>query len=216
MARFLFPQWTDKFRHLVTLLLAGGPVYLIVLLVYGAKAETLRVGYQPKQPIPYSHALHVGELGLDCRYCHSTVEQSGHAAIPAPATCLNCHHAVRSDSPFITPIFEAAYGGAPLKWVRVHDLPDYVYFNHSAHVRRGVGCESCHGRIDRMVEVYQAKTLTMEWCLDCHNDPTSHLRDPSQVTVMGYDPPGGARSVGEKIRKDNNIKPPTNCSTCHR
>jgi len=216
MSRFIFPRWTDKFRHLVTLLLAGAPVYLIVLLVYGAKAETLRVGYQPKQPIPYSHAMHVGELGMDCRYCHSTVEQAGHAAIPAAATCMNCHHAIRADSPFIIPVREAAAGGEPLRWVRVHDLPDYAYFNHSAHVRRGVGCESCHGRIDLMPEVFQTQTLTMQWCIDCHTAPDQHLRDPALVTVMGYAPPGGRQAVGAAIRKASNINPPNNCSTCHR
>jgi len=216
MSRFLFPQWTDKFRHRVTLLLAGAPIYLIVLGYYGCKSETLRVGYKPVQPIPYSHALHAGELGMDCRYCHSTVEQSGHAAIPPAETCMNCHHAIRSDSPFIAPIKEAAAGGKPIHWVRVHDLPDYVYFNHSAHVRRGVGCESCHGRIDQMKEVWQAKTLTMQWCVECHTNPDAALRPLSEVTTMGYDPPGGAEQVGAAIRKANNINPPTNCSTCHR
>jgi menaquinone reductase, multiheme cytochrome c subunit len=216
MARFQFPEWTETFKKWTLLLAAGAPLYLVVLVLYGKSAEAVRIGYQPHQPVPYSHALHVGQLGLDCRYCHNTVEQSGHAAVPPPSTCMNCHKSVRTDSPALLPVREAFAGGDPVKWVRVHDLPDYVFFNHSAHVNRGVGCESCHGRVDLMAEVYQAEALTMAWCLDCHRDPTPHLRPQELITTMGWNPEGDRREIGRQVAEKNQTAPPTNCSTCHR
>jgi hypothetical protein len=215
MARYIFPEWTENFKRLVGLLLVGGPIYLVGLVAYGVTPEAIRIGYQPEQPVPYSHALHVGELGLDCLYCHSSVDRSPLAAVPPAATCMNCHGGVLPDSPALAPVRETVETGKALAWVRVHDLPDYVFFNHSAHVTRGVGCESCHGRVDQMEEVYQASALTMAWCLDCHRDPDRHLRDPSRVTEMGY--PYEAELVAARERRaDREIDPPTNCSTCHR
>jgi hypothetical protein len=216
MARFEFPEWTESFKKWLLLLVAGGPVYLLALWAYGLTPEAIRMGYQPKQPVPYSHALHVGELGLDCRYCHTTVEKSAHAAVPPAQFCMNCHATIRADSAPLQPVRDSFAQGSALKWTRVHDLPDYVFFNHSAHVTRGVGCEECHGRIDLMDEVYQAKDLTMEWCLDCHRDPAPFLRPRELVTTMGYAPPGDRRELGRHLANNNKIAPPTNCSTCHR
>ena len=227
MARFEFPEWTESFKKWVLLLMAGGPVYLLALWAYGLRPEAIREGYQPKQPVPYSHALHVGELGLDCRYCHTTVEKSGHAAVPPAQYCMNCHATIRTDSAVLQPVREAFSAGKPLRWKRVHDLPDYVYFNHSAHVTRGVGCEECHGRVDLMEEVYQFAPLTMGWCLDCHRDPAPHLRPPEKVTEMGYADnfAGDRRQAGLKVAAERGIHvdefsgvpaAPTNCSTCHR
>ena len=216
MARFEFPEWTESFKKWVLLLVAGGPVYLLALWAYGLRPEAIRIGYPPKQPVPYSHALHVGELGLDCRYCHTTVEKSAHAAVPPAQFCMNCHSTVRTDSALLQPVRDAFSQGAALKWTRVHDLPDYVFFNHSAHVTRGVGCEECHGRVDQMDEVFQYAPLTMGWCLDCHRDPAPHLRDPSLVTTMGYAPAGDRREIGRQVAAKNQIQPPTYCSTCHR
>lgn len=166
--RFQFPEWTHHFRKWVTLLVVGGALYVSALVAYGVSPEALRVGYQPEQPVPYSHALHAGELGLQCTYCHDGVDRSPRAGVPAAATCMNCHTGIRAESDALLPVREAFAGGPPIRWVRVHDLPDYVYFDHSAHVTRGVQCESCHGRVDRMEKVYQAKPLTMGWCMDCH------------------------------------------------
>ncbi|HKE17281.1 MAG TPA: cytochrome c3 family protein [Kofleriaceae bacterium] len=216
MARFEFPEWTESFKKWVLLLAAGAPVYLLALWAYGLRPEAIRIGYQPKQPVPYSHALHVGELGLDCRYCHTTVERAAHAAVPPAQFCMNCHATIRTDSAALQPVRDSFASGAPIKWNRVHDLPDYVFFNHSAHVTRGVGCEECHGRIDLMEQVYQHAPLTMEWCLNCHRDPAPHLRPRELVTVMGYDPPGDRRELGRRLADNNKIAPPTNCSTCHR
>jgi hypothetical protein len=213
MSRFIFPEWTETLKKYVSLLLLGAPVYLVALIAYGVTPEAIRLGYQPDQPVPYSHALHAGELGMDCRYCHNVVERGAKAAIPPAATCMNCHTAIRAESEKLLPIRQAYAGGEAVKWTRVTDLPDYVYFNHSAHVGAGVGCESCHGRVDQMVKVYQAKPLTMGWCLDCHRNPTPNLRLPENITKMGYKPASGE---GAAVLKQNNVQPPTNCSTCHR
>jgi menaquinone reductase, multiheme cytochrome c subunit len=213
MSRFLFPEWTETLKKWVNLLVLGAPVYLVALLAYGVTPEAIRIGYQPEQPVPYSHALHAGELGIDCRYCHTTVERAAKAAIPPSATCMNCHSTVKKDSDVLLPIRQAFAENTAVRWVRVHDLPDYVYFNHMAHVNASVGCESCHGRIDQMATVYQAKPLTMEWCLECHKNPAPHLRQASKVTAMGYKP--GAED-GVAVMKKNEVSPPTNCSTCHR
>jgi menaquinone reductase, multiheme cytochrome c subunit len=223
MARFLFPEWTETFKKWLLLLVLGGPVYLVALLAYGVTPEAIRLGYQPQQPVPYDHAVHVGELGMDCRYCHDTVEKSSHAAVPPAETCMNCHESIHPDSDRLLPIRESYASGAPVEWVRVHNLPDYVYFDHSAHVTRGVGCESCHGRVDQMDVVYQAESLNMEWCLDCHRDPDAARRPPSKITEMGYefpDEPISGPPLTREARLEAGINPPVNpltdCSTCHR
>jgi hypothetical protein len=214
MPRFTFPEWTETLKKWINLLVLGGPVYIVALVAYGVTPDAIRIGYQPEQPVAYSHALHAGELGMDCRYCHNTVERTGEAAIPPAATCMNCHATVRKESAALLPIRAAFAENEPVKWVRVHDVPDYVYFNHQAHVNAAVGCETCHGRVDQMVQVYQAKSLTMEWCIACHRDPTPHIRPIDQLTTMGYEPK--SEDEGEKLVKERNVRPSTNCSTCHR
>ncbi|QNN24432.1 cytochrome c3 family protein [Planctomycetales bacterium ZRK34] len=158
--------------------------------------STTDVGYQPVQPIPYSHELHVNQLGMDCRYCHTTVETSAFAAIPSANICMNCHHAIRKlnsageANPKLAALYKAYDSGMPIEWVKVHDLPDYSYFNHSAHINRGVSCVSCHDRVDQMGPegVHQAKELSMGWCLKCHRNPTPNLRPQDQATnlMWGY------------------------------
>lgn len=195
---------------------AGGAVYVVCLVTWGFSPKTTEVGFQPTQPIPYSHALHAGKLGLDCRYCHNTVDRAAHAAIPPTETCMNCHGMVKTKSAKLAALRESWATDKPVDWVKVHDLPDYVYFNHSAHVTRGVGCVECHGRIDKMEVVAQDQTLAMGWCLDCHRAPEAHLRPPALVTKMDYVPERPQAEVGAELRKQNNINPPTDCSTCHR
>ena len=220
MSRFVFPEWTETLKKWINLLVLGAPVYLVVLIAYGVTPEAIRIGYQPDQPVPYSHALHAGELGIDCRYCHTTVERAGKAAVPPAATCMNCHSQVWKDSDKLLPIRQAFFENQPVRWVRVHDLPDYVYFNHSAHTTRGIGCETCHGRIDQMVQVYQHAPLTMQWCIDCHRNPEPNLRKPENLTVMGYDdeksPIHRQPNEGAEVKKQYKINPPQDCSTCHR
>ncbi|MCS7182950.1 MAG: cytochrome c family protein [Thermoanaerobaculum sp.] len=214
--RWVFPRWTNQLRVVVGVLLVVVPLYLVVLLGYGASPKTTDVGYAPEQPVPYSHALHVGQLGLDCRYCHTTVEQAAEAAVPPTQTCMNCHARVRAASPKLLSVRESYATGLPIPWVRVHDLPDYVYFDHSAHVRRGVGCVSCHGRVDTMEVVRQVEPLSMGWCLDCHRNPEPHLRPPELATSMDWVPPEDPEVYGKRLRQQLGIRPSTECWTCHR
>jgi hypothetical protein len=218
MTPFVFPRWANKTRALAGVLLGGAPLYLTGLVWYGASPKTTDVGYEPKQPVPYSHALHAGQLGLDCRYCHNTVEQAAHAAIPATQTCMNCHQTVWTKSDKLAPVRASWETNEPVEWLKVHDLPDYVYFNHSAHVTRGVGCVTCHGRVDQMEEVYQKESLSMSWCLQCHRNPEPNLRPPEEVTNMTWAPPDGQDPIeyGKMLREKNHLNPSTDCSTCHR
>ncbi len=213
---FLFPKWTNSVRPLIGAAFVLIPVYLVALVWYGASPRTTDVGYAPKQPVPYSHALHAGELGIDCRYCHNTVEVAARAALPPTQTCMNCHKLIRAQSAKLIPVRESYATGMPIRWIRVHDLPDFVYFNHSAHVRRGIGCVSCHGRVDKMEVVSQVKPLSMGWCLDCHRNPEQYLRPVEAVTKMDYVPGEDQLTIGRKLRKAYNINPSTDCSTCHR
>ena len=176
------------------------------------------MGYQPEQPVPYSHALHAGELGIDCRYCHNTVETAAKAAIPPTQTCMNCHTTVSHR--LARSCCRSARATPPAcrcEWVRVHDLPDYVYFNHSAHVRRGVGCVTCHGRVDTMEVVYQVEPLSMGWCLDCHRNPEQHLRPVEFVTQMDWVPDEDQLAARRRAAARHTTSTrPTDCTTCHR
>ncbi|MCJ7753163.1 MAG: cytochrome c3 family protein [Thermoanaerobaculales bacterium] len=213
---FIFPKWTWVLRPAVAIGAVGGLIYATVVVAFGFSPVATDVGYQPVQPVPYSHALHVGQLGMDCRYCHTGVENTAAATIPPTQTCMNCHKMVRASSEKLIPILESYSTGMPVEWIRVHDLPDYVYFNHSAHVRRGVGCISCHGRIDTMEVVTQVKPLSMGWCLECHRNPEPHLRPNEFVTQLDWVPMEDQAVLGRRLRETNNINPPTDCNTCHR
>lgn len=212
----LIPAWFDRARPLIGIGALIAPLYLAVLVGLGLAPRTIDVGYSPKQPVPFSHAVHAGELGMDCRYCHTTVEMAAGAAVPPTATCMNCHKQVAPKAATLWPIVESAETGKPVPWVRVHDLPDYVYFDHSAHVTRGVSCVSCHDRIDRMEQVYQAKTLSMAWCLDCHRNPDAHIRPKEFVTDLDWTPDEDPAVLGRRLREEHGIDPSTDCSTCHR
>ena len=171
------------------------------------------------QPVQFSHAHHVGGMGLDCRYCHTTVERSAFANIPPTKTCMNCHSQIWNQSPEIAPVQESFRTDRSIEWIKVYDLPDYVYFNHSIHVAKGVGCETCHGRIDKMPLVAQHPTLEMSWCLDCHRAPEKHLRPRDQVFTMGYVAAGDQKVIGERLKAQYHIRPSnelTECWTCHR
>lgn len=216
MSGNIFPKWLDQLRPVLALLLAGGPVYVLVLGYYGFWPNTRTKGYMPEQPVPYSHALHVGQLGMDCRYCHTGVETSAAAAIPPTATCMNCHSLIRAESEKLVQVRDSFATGKPVQWLKVHNLPDFVYFNHSAHVQRGVACVTCHGRVDKMEEVYQAEPISMGWCLDCHRNPEKNLRPVEFVTAMDWQPTEDPLVLGRRLAEERNIKPSTDCSTCHR
>jgi hypothetical protein len=183
-----------------------------------------RVGYQPTQPVPFSHSIHVKQLGLDCRYCHDGVEKSWYSNVPAADTCINCHSAVRADDPKLEPI-RASYKDAnkPVEWVQIHKLPDYVYFNHSVHVNRGVSCVECHGRVDEMDEVRHEKHFSMTFCLDCHRelspengDPNKRLRPLDKITDLAYDRSKDPANKDRNFVKEWHVKTSENCSACHR
>lgn len=226
MDRFQFPPWINRLAPLA----AGGSVvallYLVAVWAYATAPSTVNVGYMPKQPVPFSHKLHAGDLKMDCRYCHNTVEEAGHAAVPPTATCANCHSAANPDgsvslsaihtkSPKLLDVRRSQATGDPIPWERIHDLPDYAHFNHSVHVNRGIGCVTCHGRVDQMEEVYQAKTLSMSWCLNCHRQPERYVRPLDRITDMAWQPDDQLK-LGRQLREEYHIQPSTNCSTCHR
>lgn len=201
---------------LVLVLLLGGLGWL-GYYVAGSPFVT-EVGVAKAQAVPYSHQLHVGQLGLDCRYCHSSVETSNTASIPPTSTCMGCHSQVAKDSPDLQLVRDSMQNNKPLEWIRVHDLPDYVYFNHAIHVKQGVGCETCHGRIDQMTVVAKAQSLQMSWCLECHRNPENYIRPRSEVFTMGWVPPTDQKTLGTQLIAEHNIqvKHLSDCSVCHR
>jgi hypothetical protein len=168
------------------------------------------------QPVQFSHQHHVGGIGIDCRYCHTSVEVSSTAGIPPTKTCINCHSQIWSTSPYLEPVRSSFRDDKPLKWLRVHDTPDFVYFNHSIHVKKGMGCETCHGRVDKMPLMKQQNSLQMEWCLNCHRNPEQFVRPRSEVFTMGYVPAVDQRELGPQLVAEYKIQSLTNCSVCHR
>ncbi|HZK76346.1 MAG TPA: cytochrome c3 family protein [Candidatus Kapabacteria bacterium] len=171
------------------------------------------------QPVQFSHKHHVGDDGIDCRYCHTSVESSASAGMPPIKTCMNCHSQLFSTTNYLEPVRESYKSGIPIHWTRIYDLPDYVYFNHSIHIAKGVGCATCHGRVDQMPLITQVSSLQMEWCIQCHRAPEKYLRPRSQVFNMAYVPPANQEEVGLKLKKEYHVLGEdvlTSCSTCHR
>ena len=169
-----------------------------------------------EQPIQFSHERHVAGNGIDCRYCHTSVEESSFAGIPPTKTCMNCHSQIWSNSPTLEPVRASFRNDTSIEWTKVNDLPDFVYFNHSAHVNRGVGCSTCHGRVDRMPLMAQAASLQMEWCLQCHRHPERYVRPQAAVFDAAYEPPADQLGLGTRLVKEYGIHTRTSCSTCHR
>ena len=185
--------------------------YLIVRSPYETMQNVPR-----EQPVPFSHEHHVSGLGIDCRYCHTTVEYSSFANIPATKICMNCHSQMWATSPMLEPVRESYRTGKSIEWTRVNDLPEYVYFNHSIHVHKGVGCETCHGRVDKMPLMWQGQPLTMKWCLNCHRHPERYVRPRDQVFSMDYRTPPNQAALGKKLMQEYHIQSLISCSTCHR
>jgi hypothetical protein len=196
-------------------LVAAGLGLWLVLEVNRSPYVT-NAGVARIQPVQFSHQHHVGGLGLDCRYCHTSVETAAVAGIPPTKTCMNCHSQIWSTSPELEPVRESFRTGNSLEWIRVHDLPEFAYFNHSAHVNKGVGCSTCHGRVDRMPLVWQEKSLQMEWCLECHRAPEKFVRPQSEVFNAAWEPPADQIEQGRKLVQEYGLKPRTSCSACHR
>ncbi len=200
-----------------------GAVVVLGLLSWAAgvvhrSAYYTEVGHPRNQPVPFSHEHHVRGLGIDCRYCHTSVETSSFAGIPPTKTCMTCHSVVWRDAPILRPVHESWETGRPIAWTRVHDLPDYVYFDHSIHIAKGVGCSSCHGRVDKMPIMWKQATLHMEWCLECHRHPEQFVRPRDQIYNMDWLPPPDQEVVGAQLVEQYDIRKSQiiNCSVCHR
>jgi hypothetical protein len=227
MSQIFKPRANDISRAvLVTLglliVVTLAAVETMVLLPYvtmdGMIAKTTRVGMTPTQPLPFSHKHHVSEVGLDCRYCHTSVEKSAFAGLPPTYTCMTCHSRFLSTVPMLGALHESLAQDKPIHWIRVNSLPGYVYFDHSIHLAKGVGCETCHGRIDRMPLTRQPHAFEMDFCLDCHRDPAPRLRPKEALMQMDWQPPANRRALGERLmtRYGVDTRGLTSCSTCHR
>ena len=198
-----------------------GAIFFLAAAVWGTY-EFVRspyvtdVGVVREQPVPFSHRHHVGDIGIDCRYCHTSVEDGAIAGIPPTQTCMNCHSQLWKDSPLLEPVRQSYRTDKPLQWTRVNDLPDFAYFNHSIHVKKGIGCQSCHGQVDNMPLMWRAHTLQMQWCLDCHRNPENFIRPPDEVFNMKWKPEDTPDFDAEKLIEVLDVKSKTNCSTCHR
>ncbi len=198
-----------------------GGVVLVVVFVAALAAINespyiTEVGVARSQPVPFSHKHHVGDDGIDCRYCHVSVEESSFAGIPATKICMNCHAQIWPDTPVLEPVRESFRTGRAIEWTRVHNLPGFVYFDHSIHIHKGVGCSTCHGRVDKMPLMWRVNTLYMDWCLECHRSPERYVRPRENVFDADYQPPLDQLALGEKLVEQYNIQRLTSCSTCHR
>jgi Cytochrome c7 and related cytochrome c len=217
MANF-FPRWSNS----IPLKLVVCVVVLLIALTAGVwyyfTPKYTRVGYMPIQPVAFPHDIHVAQLGMDCRYCHSFVEVSAHSNIPTTQTCMNCHQQVLPQSPKLEQVRVSWQTGEPIRWVQIHKTPDYVFFNHSAHVNRGISCYSCHGQVNRMDVVYHKEPQSMSWCLDCHRAPENHLRPMGEVFNLDWKPDDGEsqREIGMKLKHAWHVNPPQTCDGCHR
>lgn len=199
-------------------------IIIVLTSIVIAAAEIYQSGYTTgqdvavEQPIPFSHKHHVNDEGLSCAYCHTSVDKSSFAGIPPTNTCMTCHSQIWTTSPMLQPVRDSYRTGEPLQWIRIHDLPDFVYFNHSIHINKGIGCETCHGRVDQMPLMRRQNTLFMAWCIDCHRAPEKYIRPRAEVFTMGYEYPKNQEEVGKKLVKEYNVQVNriTDCSTCHR
>jgi hypothetical protein len=214
----IFPKWTNR---LPLMIIIGGATMATAVTAgvwYYFTPKYFRVGYQPIQPVAFSHATHAGQLGMDCRYCHHGVEQSYHSNVPSSALCMNCHNQVLKDDPKLALVRDSAGTGKPLPWVWIHKTPDYVYFNHAVHVNRGISCFECHGQLNLMDEVRHAQPLSMTFCLNCHRQPEAFLRPPEQVYNLNWKPENQTKQLadGRKRVEDWKVEKLENCSACHR
>jgi hypothetical protein len=217
VTRALFPPRTNAVVRAILLAGACAAVGVPVALMAWVRTPNATGQFAPvSQPVAFDHRLHAGDLRIDCRYCHSAVERSAAAGIPPSTACMACHNAAWRDSKELAPVRQSIAAGRLLQWNRVDRLPDFVYFNHSIHVNKGVGCETCHGRVDRMSQLVQVAPMTMGWCVDCHRSPESHLRPVAAMTTMGWKPDEKQPAAGGALQAAYHVRELTNCTTCHR
>ena len=214
----LFPPSANKLPLQIIIYVGVLAAIATAGVTYYMTPKYTRVGYAPVQPVPFSHAKHVNEVGMDCRYCHSNVDKSYHSNVPTSQTCMNCHNQIKTTSPLLAPIRESYETGKAVPWVWIHRTPDYAYFNHSIHVNRGVSCVECHGKVNEMDTVTHMQPLSMGFCLDCHRAPEARLRDPKDVFNLDSKTLAeqGRASDAAKFVHDWKVKPPQSCSGCHR
>lgn len=212
----IFPESANKVPLYLVAAVGVLAVFAPLFIWYYFSPEYTDVGYRPIQPVPFSHQLHAGELELDCRYCHAQVERSAVASVPPTQVCMNCHQLVTRDSEKLAVIRDSMANGQPVEWIRVHKVPEYAYFDHSLHLRAGVGCSSCHGDVRSMEVVTQMEPLSMSWCLDCHRNPDLHLRERDQITNTTWTPPKNQVAFAAQVKEELQIAPPEDCSACHR
>ena len=215
----IFPRsanWASKASILAVLLVVASG--LGVLLNINRIHYVNQVNVPLNQPVPFSHKHHVTGMGIDCRYCHTTVETSAFAGIPPTETCMTCHSQIWTEAPILEPVRASYRDNTPIEWNRVHDLPDFVYFNHSIHISQGIGCQTCHGQVDQMPLTWKVNSLNMEWCLECHRDPAQFIRPRDQVFNMSYEPPADQETLGQRLVAEYEVETRqlTNCSICHR
>jgi hypothetical protein len=215
------PQIFHRSFNTISRVSIFGAVFLLAaagwaLSVYARSSYATNLGTVRDQPVAFSHEHHVNGLGIDCRYCHTAVEKSAYAGMPPSKTCMNCHQQIWVGSEFLAPVRESYRTGTPIEWNRVHRLADFAYFNHSVHVNKGVGCDTCHGPVNNMPLMWQHGTLLMEWCLDCHRQPERYLRPPSEVFNLDYQPGGDQLALGRQLAQEHNVQSLIHCSTCHR
>ncbi len=212
----LFPPWTNTVLRVVLACLVLGAAFTFTFLFIFVRSPLYTGQFEPvTQPIEFDHRHHVGDAGIDCRFCHSTVETAATAGFPSTEVCMGCHNQIWNQSPLLQSVRASFYSGRPLVWRRVHELPDFAYFNHSIHVNKGVGCVTCHGRIDQMPAVMQQSPLTMSWCLDCHRDPKPNLRPHDRITDLAWQP-SDPQATGDRVATNNHLHTRTSCTTCHR
>ncbi len=214
----LFPKAANSIAR-ASIALGAAAVALaavVVVAVIPRSSFVTRENEAREQPVPFYHKHHVGGMGIDCRYCHTSVERSATAGLPPTQTCMNCHSLIFKDSPTLEPVRASWRSDRSIEWAKVHDLPDFVYFNHSAHVSKGVGCTTCHGAVDSMSFVSTQSSLLMEWCLDCHRQPEKYLRPQSEVFSVSYRPPANQLALGRRLAAEYHVRTRTTCSTCHR
>lgn len=213
----LFRPRHNTMARLSLLLLALGAGGGIGGLLFYVRSPLARGMQDPiEQPVQFDHRHHTRDEGIDCRFCHNAVDRSPHAGVPDTQLCMNCHSQIWNQSPLLEPVRRSYIEGRPVIWKKVNDVPDYVYFNHAIHVNKGVGCVTCHGRVDLMAAVQKAETMTMAWCLDCHRDPAPRLRPVEEVTNMEWKPEGDPAGLGEALKEKNQVHTRTSCTTCHR
>lgn len=220
MAQIFHPSTNtfSRFSIFGAVFILAAAVWIFAIVIrspYVTQANIVR-----DQPVPFSHAHHVGELGIDCRFCHTSVEESGFAGIPPTKTCMSCHSQIYADSPMLEPVRRSFQTDRPIPWTRVHDLPDFAYFDHSVHINKGVACVTCHGQVDEMPLMWRESTLDMEWCLDCHRQPERFIRPREHVFDMTWQPEEDPLEMGRRLVQEYNVDVRddrlANCSICHR